>query len=271
MAKILLVEDDPLIAEIYQRKFETSGFEVVNVMTGKAVLKAVEDDPSYDLVLLDLVIPEMSGMDVLKELRTNPQYPTDLKIVVFSNLSDPEDRRRAVELGANGFIQKTEYTPTKLVIEVSRLISLYAEQEKNRSGNPGAGASSGVGQGRRILFIEDEPVFVDMFGRRLMQEGYVIVSHASGTTAVEAAEHELFDLVITDAMLPNMTGQEVITRLKESEKTKHIPIFLLSASLEPSEMEALSNSPDVFKAFLKTQITPTELVREVNSVFENKV
>jgi CheY-like chemotaxis protein len=267
MAKILLVEDDPLIAEIYQRKFESSGFEVVNVVTGKAVLKAVEENPNYDLVLLDLVIPEMGGMDVLRELRTSGKYPADLKIVVFSNLSDPEDRKQAVELGANGFMQKTEYTPTKLVAEVSRLLALFAEQSKNAGKKT---SSVSVANGKRILFIEDEPVFIDMFGRRLSQEGYEIVPHGSGTSAVEAAEREHFDLVITDAMLPNMTGQEVIERLKGSDVTKHIPIFLLSASLEETEMKLLADSPDVFKAFLKTQITPTELVREVNSVFAVK-
>lgn len=267
MAKILLVEDDPFIAEIYQRKLESSGFQVVNVATGKAALKAIEDDPVYDLVLLDLVIPEMGGMEVLRELRTNGKYPADLRIVVFSNLSDPEDRKRAVELGANGFMQKTEYTPTKLVEEVSRLLALFAEQSRNASRE---GASAFPANGKRILFIEDEPVFIDMFGQRLSQEGYEIVPHGSGTTAVEAAEREHFDLIITDAMLPNMTGQEVIERIKGNEKTRHIPIFLLSASLEEAEMDKLAESPDVFKAFLKTQITPTELAREVNSVFEIK-
>jgi CheY-like chemotaxis protein len=268
MAKILLVEDDPLIAEIYQRKFESSGFEVVNVVTGKAVLKAIEEDPSYDLILLDLVIPEMGGMDVLKELRTSGKYPADLKIVVFSNLSDPEDRKRAVDLGANGFMQKTEYTPTKLVAEVSRLLALFAEQSRNASGKSGA---SSVAKGKRILFVEDEPVFVDMFGRRLAQEGYEIVPHGSGTTAVEAAEREHFDLVITDAMLPNMTGQEVIARLKGNESDEAYPdISPFRLARGGGDGPAFANSPDVFKAFLKTQITPTELVREVNSVFEAK-
>ena len=264
MPKILLVEDDPLIAEIYVKKFETADFEVVNVATGKAVLKAVEED-SFDLVLLDLVIPEMGGMEVLKELRTNARYPSDLKVVVFSNLSDPEDRRQAIDLGANGFIQKTDYTPSKLILEVERFLRLFEEQDRNetRSDEPAAK------NGKRILFIEDEPVFVDMFGRRLAQDGYEIVPHGHGVSAVEAAMKEHFDLVITDAMLPNMTGQEVIERLKSDERTKHIPIFLLSASLEAEEMERLSQSDDVFKAFLKTQITPTELAREVSLLFQD--
>lgn len=264
MPKILLVEDDSLIAEIYMKKFTSAGFEVVNVTTGKAVLKAVAES-AYDLVLLDLVIPEMGGMEVLEELRKNPKYPPHLKIVVFSNLSDPEDRKRAVDLGANGFIQKTEYTPSKLIIEVNRLLQVFSEQGKNES----EAVTPITKNGKRILFIEDEPVFVDMFGRRLTQGGYEVVSHGNGVSGVEAASREHFDLVITDAMLPNMTGQEVIERLKSDEKTKHIPIFLLSASLEAEEMEAWSQSEDVFKAFLKTQITPTELTREVESLFQN--
>lgn len=264
MPKILLVEDDPLIAEIYMKKFESAGYEVTNVTNGKAVLKAVEEG-AYDLVLLDLVIPEMGGMEVLEELRKSGKYPADLKVVVFSNLSDPEDRKRAVDLGANGFIPKTEYTPSKLILEVERLLRLFEEQGKNEANS----AASVEKNGKRILFIEDEPAFIDMFGRRLVQDGYEVIPHGHGASAVEAAMKESFDLVITDAMLPNMTGQEVIERLKSDEKTRHIPIFLLSASLEAEEMEQLSRSEDVFKAFLKTQITPTELAREVGLLFRN--
>ena len=269
MPRILLVEDDPLIAEIYMKKFQTSGFDVVNVTTGKAVLTTIEHDPKFDLVLLDLVLPEMGGMEVLKELRTDPKYPAELKVIIFSNLSDPEDRKRAVEYRANGFIQKTEYTPSRLVEEVGRLIGQFDEQKKNVT-RIAEKQDVPKGNGKRILFIEDEPVFIDMFGRRLTQEGYEVVSKMNGMAAIEVIANELFDLVITDAMLPGMTGQEVIERIKSDDRTKHIPIFLLSASLEPQEMEELANSEDVFRAFLKTQITPTELVREVNQVFGGK-
>ena len=118
MAKILLVEDDSFIADIYKKKFESSGFEVLNITNGRAVLKAV-DDQHFDIILLDLVIPEMSGLEVLKELR-GPRYPAGLPIVIFSNLSNPEDRELAVKLGANGFIPKTDFSPSQVVEEVNR-------------------------------------------------------------------------------------------------------------------------------------------------------
>ena len=65
MVKIMLVEDDPMIAEIYKKKFELAGFEVINAVTGKEVLKFASED-KFDLILLDMVLPEMSGMDVVR-------------------------------------------------------------------------------------------------------------------------------------------------------------------------------------------------------------
>lgn len=122
MAKILLVEDDPFIAEIYEKKLTDSGFEVVNAKTGKEVLKHVLED-HYDLILLDLVLPELSGMDVLKELRTKKdEYDQSLQIVVFSNLSGPDEQEAAKVAGANGFISKTAFNPSQVVEEVRRYI-----------------------------------------------------------------------------------------------------------------------------------------------------
>ena len=98
-----------------------SGFEVVNVTSGKTALKQIEEQ-KFDLMLLDLVLPEMSGTEVLRELRHNKEYDQDLKIVVFSNLSSPEDREQVLKLGANGFISKTEFSPSEVVVEIERFL-----------------------------------------------------------------------------------------------------------------------------------------------------
>lgn len=121
MSKILFVEDDQFIAEIYEKKLADAGFEVVNVKTGKEVLKRVLED-HYDLVLLDMVLPELSGMEVLHELRGKPEYDKNLFIVVFSNLSSPEEQALAKKAGADGFISKTAFTPSQMVAEVKRLL-----------------------------------------------------------------------------------------------------------------------------------------------------
>ena len=122
MPKILLVEDDPFIAEIYQKKLGESGFEVVNAVTGREALRKIAET-QFDLVLLDIVLPELSGMDILHELRDKPEYDKNLKVVVFSNLSSPEEQEATRKAGATGFISKTDFTPSKVVEEVRRYLN----------------------------------------------------------------------------------------------------------------------------------------------------
>ena len=269
MPKILFVEDDPFIAEIYKKKFETSGLEVVNVATGKAVLRAVKED-SYDLVLLDLVIPEMSGQEVLKELRTNSEYDQNLKIVVFSNLNSTEDREECLKLGANGFISKTGFTPSEVMEEMRRFLLQFSEQKKNDSRKYDEASGDGRGKpiGKRILFLEDEGVFVEMFGKRLRDEGYEVMVRSDGASGLEATLAGGFDLLITDIMIPGVGGHEIVQRLRQTDHGKHMPVILLSASLEDGELSDIGNGSGVARTFLKTRITPSELTYAVNEVFK---
>lgn len=120
-----------MISEIYERKFSAAGFEVRIAVSGKAVLEILRKE-SFDLVLLDIVLPEMNGMDILERLRDPKSgYPSELKIVMFSNLSEKDDRDKAVALGASGFISKTEFSPTELIAEVSRFLRQFEMQKQN--------------------------------------------------------------------------------------------------------------------------------------------
>lgn len=274
MPKLLLVEDDVFIAEIYKKKFETAGFEVVNAVSGKQVLKELSEN-HYDVTLLDLVLPEMGGFDILRELRTAPGYPKDARIIVFSNLSGPEERDRAVKLGADGFISKTEYTPSKVVEEVNRYLRQFGEQTKNVARRNDESSSEMTPtiepkehHGKKILIIEDEKVFVEMFSKRLIDEGYVVVSKENGFVGSEEAIKNIYDVIITDAVLPGMTGGEIIKKIRGEAAMQDVPIILLSASLDEQQFEEASVGAT--KSFLKTKITPSELVYEVNALFTGK-
>jgi CheY-like chemotaxis protein len=273
MAKILLVEDDPFIADIYKKKFESSGFEVLNIMNGRSVLKAVEEQ-HFDIILLDLVIPEMSGLEVLRELR-GPKYPTDLKIVIFSNLSNQEDREQAVKLGANGFISKTEFSPSQVVEEVNRYLRQFGEQNKNENRRLVSDIAADFGmrpgnERKRILFIEDEEVFVDMFGKKLSDEGYEVLVENDGAKGLDRAlREEHLDLVITDAMLPGMNGKDVVEGIRAHEKIARVPIFVISASVDDEDMHDML-AAGATKTYLKTKIVPSQLADEVRDFFAGK-
>lgn len=131
MTKILLVEDDPMISEIYQRKFLAAGFDSRIAASGKSVLDMLRIE-MVDLVLLDIVLPEMSGMEVLEQLRDPKNgFDPNLKIFMFSNLNERDDHDKALALGADGFISKTEFSPSQLVEEVSRLLRQFESRKKS--------------------------------------------------------------------------------------------------------------------------------------------
>ena len=128
-------------------------------------------EEKFDLILLDLVLPEISGMDVLKKLRKSEEYGNDSKVIIFSNLDKREHEKEARENGADGFISKSEFNPSKLVVEVQRLLKEYDEQKKNKDRLEGKITDNGNGN-KKILFIEDEEIFLEMFGKKLEDEGY---------------------------------------------------------------------------------------------------
>lgn len=264
MAKILIVEDDPMIAEIYQKKFISAGFEVAVAENGKKVLEEVENS-QFDLVLLDMVLPEMSGLEILKKLKSG-NYNPSMKVIIFSNLSEKSDRDEAMQNGADGFIGKTQYNPSELVTEVRRILHQFGEEAKNEERlNNG---SSGNGEKRKkILFIEDEEIFIDILGKKLQDEGYEVEVSKNGNWALKAALENNFDLIITDMVLPNMNGEELVQKLKADDKTKNIPIIVLSASVSEKDLERVKEL-GVLECYLKTHVIPSELAKKVSEILK---
>ncbi len=104
--KILLVEDDDNLANVYLARLEVEGFEVRRVPNGEdALASAIEFKP--DLVLLDVMMPKVSGFDVLDILRNTPET-ANLKIIMLTALSQDNDKARANQLGADDYLVKSQ-------------------------------------------------------------------------------------------------------------------------------------------------------------------
>lgn len=118
--KILLVEDDQFLIDIYKKKLTTSGFEVEVAETGrKAIFKAKEFKP--DLIVLDVVLPEMEGWEALKQIKANPETK-NIKAIFMSNLSQREEIEKGLKAGALKYLIKSQYTPSEVVLEIKKII-----------------------------------------------------------------------------------------------------------------------------------------------------
>lgn len=254
-----------MIAEIYQKKFESAGMEVKLASTGKEVLRLAGQE-KFDLILLDMVMPEMSGMDVLKELRRNGEYDADLRIIIFSSLTENEIQKEALENGADGFIGKTQYNPSDLVAEIQRILREFEERSKNKIRLSGENAPAELTE-KKILLIEDEEIFWDMFGKKLEDEGYHLEYAKNGAWGLKLAMEKDFDLVITDMVMPAIGGEEIVRRLRSEDKTKSTPIIVISASVTDKERD-LVKEYGVSEFLVKTHIIPSDLSRIIGEILK---
>jgi CheY-like chemotaxis protein len=119
---ILIVEDEPLISEMYGRMLEQSGFSVDYAYGGhEAIAKAGQQ--KYDLILLDIMMPGVDGMEVLKTLRgENGKGLAETKIVILTNLAQDKASREALEGQADGYLIKADVVPSKLASIISSLL-----------------------------------------------------------------------------------------------------------------------------------------------------
>jgi DNA-binding response OmpR family regulator len=118
--KILIVEDDPLLIDIYTTRFKQVGFNLVVIKEGEKAVKAIEKEHP-DLVLLDIVLPYMDGWDILRELKSK-EDTKNIQVVVLSNLGQKEEIEQGLRLGAAKYLIKAHYTPSEIVEEIMKLI-----------------------------------------------------------------------------------------------------------------------------------------------------
>ena len=119
--KILLVDDDVFLRDMYAKKFSEYGDEVVGVADGEQALQLVRKDP-FDVIIMDMVMPGMTGADLLRALREIDAQGT-MKCIVLSNQGEDTDREKAQEEGAIGYIIKADSIPSEVVEKVHQLVS----------------------------------------------------------------------------------------------------------------------------------------------------
>jgi DNA-binding response OmpR family regulator len=122
---ILLIEDDPMVVRMYKRKFDQEGYEVSLAFNGQEGLEVLKRKRP-DIVLLDIMMPKLSGIDTLKIIKSDPQY-ADLPVVMLTNLGDrAQDTEKCKELGAEDYWVKANMRLDEVVSNIERIFSRRA-------------------------------------------------------------------------------------------------------------------------------------------------
>jgi len=118
--RVLIVEDDPFIADVYVLKLESEGYSVDTAEDGLKGLAALKRK-KFDVVLLDILMPNMDGFKVLEQIKKNPSV-SRIPVIILTNLSQKKDIQKGIELGASDYIIKTKFTPTEVVKTITKVL-----------------------------------------------------------------------------------------------------------------------------------------------------
>jgi DNA-binding response OmpR family regulator len=113
MKKILIAEDEEVLSNVLKDRFEVEDWKVTVVGNGEEAIEAIKKN-SYNLVLLDLLMPKKDGFQVLEEIKGDPELKK-IPIIVLSNLGGDDDIKKALELGANDYFVKTQHPMSEIV------------------------------------------------------------------------------------------------------------------------------------------------------------
>ncbi|MDB5161757.1 MAG: hypothetical protein JWM52_265 [Candidatus Saccharibacteria bacterium] len=122
MTKIAIIEDDPVISQMYRMKFEADGFEVQLANNGKRGVAMVESF-TPDIILMDLQMPEMGGAEALALIR-NKDWGKDTPVIILTNLGQEESPKELQALGIHSYIVKAELTPRQVVQRVKEALGV---------------------------------------------------------------------------------------------------------------------------------------------------
>lgn len=119
---VLVVEDDPALAALYDEKFQKEGFKTLIARDGAAGLNmAITKNP--DFILLDVMLPKMNGLEMLEKLIASP-IGHGIPVIVLSNLTEKEEKERAIKLGAKDYLSKAMQSPEEIVNKVKKYLGI---------------------------------------------------------------------------------------------------------------------------------------------------
>lgn len=246
MAKILIVDDNPMNIEMASELLMKAGHRVLTAENAKLGIKIAKIH-TPDLILMDLGLSGVDGLSATKTLKDDP-LTKDIKIVAFTASAMKTDKEKAYGAGCIGFISKPiniynfskiveKYINSKVnVINFKKQIneeSLEIAIKKNANNEEELCESVNQKEKKykwhKILIVEDNVMNAELLKEVLEQIGQSAVIANKGNIALDLLKEEKFDLILLDIMMPELNGFEVIKILKNNPKTAEIPVIFITA------------------------------------------
>lgn len=280
MKKILIIEDEEILLDVLKKKLSQAGYEIAVARDGEEGLFSMRASRP-DLILLDIVMPKKSGLEVLEEMRSDKNLQ-DISVIVISNSGQPVEIDQVLKLGVKDYLVKTQFDPQEVLSKVKQQLDEEGGETKlakaggndlgdgiilaaaNGIVNSALPASEAISRRRKILIVEDDKFLRELIVRKLETEGFESLAAVDGQEGLNMVETQKPDLVILDLILPGLDGFEVLRRIKEDLGFVNLPVVILSNLGQREDVErGLNLGANDF--LIKAHFTLGEVIDKVKS------
>lgn len=197
---ILVVEDEPAIADLLRYQLEKAGYTVTTAASGVEALQVALESPP-DLITMDILLPDIDGFETIRRLKEDVNT-RDIPVVIVSIY---QDEQQALQLGVDAYLTKP-IDEQRLLVTVAGLL---AEHEK-------------------ILVVDDDPEILQLLRRTLRRHGFPTITAQDGGEALDKIAAETPALVLLDLVMPALDGFDVLRNLKSRNTARSIPVIIMT-------------------------------------------
>ncbi|MDH4101493.1 MAG: response regulator, partial [Nitrospirota bacterium] len=237
---ILVVEDDAKASELLSIHLKQAGYGVVTASNGESAVRLAKELQPF-AITLDIMLPKQDGWQVIQELKADDST-ANIPVLVTSML---DDQNLAFSLGATDYFVKP--------VDKGRLLQRLGTISLSFNTTQGPAT---------VLVVDDEPATLELLRATLEPVGYKVLTASGGADGIELARKHMPNIILLDLMMPEVSGFDVISALKESLKTRNIPIIIFTAKdLSREEIEELN--ADIENIYLKGDFEKSSLLEEI--------
>lgn len=259
MPKILIVEDEKILLNALKVKLEREGYEVTTASDGEAALSSLKESRP-DAILLDVVLPKKTGLEILEEMQNDPELGS-IPVIIISNSGRPIEIEQVKKLGVKDILVKANFTPQEVIEKLKR----WAPAPTRPSKNP-----SEAQTGRElILLVEDDSFLRALLTDKLVKEGFLVRGAAGGQEALDMLQEITPMLIILDLLMPAIDGFQVLEVIRKNDRLKNTPVLVLSNLGEQEHIDrakALGADDYLVKAYF----TLSEITEKIRAIISKK-
>lgn len=247
--RILIVDDSAVVRSVLSKELLRSGVEVTQAENGRQALD-IALCKEFDLIITDVEMPEMDGIDLCRKLKSNPRT-LQIPIVILSSLDSEEDIRKGYKAGASTYISKAQAKDT--LIETIETVLQKTTFQK----------------GRLILVVDDSSTVRKLVEKGLKEVGFEVVKAENGRVALDILKNVRPDLILSDIDMPEMNGEEFCQNVHADPALATIPFIVMSANNDrPIMRRMLQLGSD---AYLVKPFNVDQLVITVEKLLSDKL